>query len=101
MKQTLGHVALVVREYDEAIAFFTRTLNFKLIEDTRLSEDKRWVLIAPPGSQGTSLLLARAATPEQASRIGNQTGGRVFLFLHTDDFQRDWHRMRAAGVRFR
>jgi len=98
--QTLGHIALVVREYDEAIAFFTRTLNFKLIEDTRLSEDKRWVLIAPPGSQGTSLLLARAATPEQVSRIGNQTGGRVFLFLHTDDFWRDYREMTARNVKF-
>ena len=100
MKQALGHVALVVREYDEAIAFFTRTLSFKLIEDTRLSEDKRWVLIAPPDSQGTSLLLARAATPEQASRIGNQTGGRVFLFLHTDDFWRDYNEMTARKVKF-
>jgi len=100
MQQTLGHVALVVREYDEAIAFFTRTLNFKLMEDTRLSEDKRWVLIAPPGSQGTSLLLARAATPEQASRIGDQTGGRVFLFLHTDDFWRDYNEMTARKVKF-
>ena len=100
MKQALGHVALVVREYDEAIAFFTRTLNFKVIEDTRLGEDKRWVLIAPPGSQGTSLLLARAATPEQASRIGNQTGGRVFLFLHTDDFWRDYKEMIARKVKF-
>lgn len=100
MNQTVGHVALVVREYDEAIAFFTRTLNFKLIEDTRLSEDKRWVLIAPPGSQGTSLLLARAATPEQASRIGNQAGGRVFLFLHTDDFWRDYNEMTARKVKF-
>src|SRR6202030_2635879 len=100
MKQTLGHVALVVREYDEAIAFFTRTLNFKLIEDTRLSEDKRWVLFAPPDSQGTSLLLARAATDEQASRVGNQTGGRVFLFLHTDDFWRLYHAMKERGVNF-
>ena len=75
--QTLGHVALVVRDYDEALAFFTRTLNFRVVEDTRLSEDKRWVLIAPPGSQGTTLLLARAATPEQLTRVGNQTGGRV------------------------
>ena len=100
MKQTIGHIALVVREYDEAIAFFTRTLNFRLIEDTRLSEDKRWVLIAPPGSQGTSLLLARAATPEQVSRIGNQTGGRVFLFLHTDDFWRDFNEMTAHKVKF-
>src|SRR5260370_6609618 len=86
MKQTLGYVALVVRDYDEALAFFTRTLNFRVIEDTRLSDEKRWVLIAPPGSQGTSLLLARAATPEQASRIGNQTGGRGFPFFHTHQF---------------
>src|SRR6202165_6154861 len=99
--QTLGHVALVVRDYDEALAYFTGTLNFKVIEDTRLSEDKRWVLIAPPGSKGTSLLLARAATPEQVSRIGNQTGGRVFLFLHTDDFWRDYREMNARGVKFR
>ena len=98
--QTLGHVALVVRDYDEALAFFTGTLNFKVIEDTQLSEDKRWVLIAPPGSQGTSLLLARAATPEQVSRIGNQTGGRVFLFLHTDDFWRDYREMIARKVKF-
>jgi catechol 2,3-dioxygenase-like lactoylglutathione lyase family enzyme len=92
--QTLGHVALVVREYDEALAFFTNTLNFRVVEDTRLTENKRWVLVAPPGSQGTSLLLARAATPEQESRIGNQTGGRVFLFLHTDDFWRDYNEMK-------
>ena len=98
--QTLGHVALVVRDYDEALAFFTRTLNFLLIEDTRLSENKRWVLIAPPGSQGTALLLARAATSEQESRIGNQTGGRVFLFLHTDDFWRDYREMIARKVVF-
>lgn len=98
--QTLGHVALVVRDYDEALAYFTGTLNFKVIEDTRLSEDKRWVLIAPPGSKGTSLLLARAATPEQLTRIGNQTGGRVFLFLHTDDFWHDYREMTARGVKF-
>lgn len=98
--QTLGHVALVVRDYDEALAFFTQTLNFRLIEDTRLSDEKRWVLIAPPGSQGTTLLLARAATPEQASRIGNQTGGRVFLFLQTDDFWRDYHEMISRKVKF-
>jgi len=98
--QTLGHVALVVRDYDETLAFFTGTLNFQVIEDTRLSEDKRWVLIAPPGSQGTSLLLARAATPEQVSRIGNQTGGRVFLFLHTDDFWRDYREMIVRKVKF-
>jgi catechol 2,3-dioxygenase-like lactoylglutathione lyase family enzyme len=98
--QTLGHVALVVRDYDEALAYFTGTLNFKVIEDTRLSEEKRWVLIAPPGSKATSLLLARAATPEQFTRIGNQTGGRVFLFLHTDDFWRDYREMTARKVKF-
>ena len=98
--QTLGHIALVVRDYDEAIAFFTRTLNFTLIEDTRLSDDKRWVLIAPPGSKATTLLLARAATPEQETRIVNQTGGRVFLFLHTDDFWRDYNEMTARKVKF-
>lgn len=94
MTQTLGHVALVVRDYEEALAFFTRTLNFRVVEDTPLSEDKRWVLIAPP------VLLARAATPEQATRIGNQAGGRVFLFLHTDDFWRDYREMTARKVRF-
>ena len=100
MTQTLGYVALVVRDYDEAIAFYTCTLNFRVVEDTRLSEDKRWVLIAPPGSKGTNLLLARAATPEQVSRIGNQAGGRVFLFLHTDDFWRDYDEMVARKVKF-
>jgi catechol 2,3-dioxygenase-like lactoylglutathione lyase family enzyme len=100
MMQTIGHVALVVRDYDEALAFFTRILNFKLVEDTRLSEDKRWVLIAPPGSQGATLLLARATTPEQESRIGNQTGGRVFLFLYTDDFWRDYREMTARKIKF-
>ncbi|MFY9904537.1 MAG: VOC family protein [Terriglobales bacterium] len=100
MEQSLGHVALVVRDYDEALAFFTGTLRFTVVEDTRLSAEKRWVLIAPPGSQGTTLLLARAATHEQASRIGNQTGGRVFLFLHTDDFWRDYREMIARKVRF-
>jgi catechol 2,3-dioxygenase-like lactoylglutathione lyase family enzyme len=100
MPQAVGYVALVVRDYDEAIAFFTQTLNFALIEDTRLSEEKRWVVVAPPGSQGTSLLLARAATPEQASRIGNQTGGRVAFFLHTDDFWRDYNAMKSKNVKF-
>lgn len=100
MKQTLGHVALLVRDYDEALAFFTRTLHFTVVEDTRLSANKRWVLIAPPGSQSTTLLLARAATPEQQSRVGNQTGGRVFLFLHTDDFWRDYNEMTARKVKF-
>jgi len=100
MKQTLGHVALLVRDYNEALAFFTRTLHFTVVEDTRLSADKRWVLIAPPGSQSTTLLLARAATPEERSRVGNQTGGRVFLFLHTDDFWRDYNEMTARKVKF-
>jgi catechol 2,3-dioxygenase-like lactoylglutathione lyase family enzyme len=104
MTQTLGYVALVVRDYDEALAFFTGKLGFRLVEDSgatdRLGQDKRWVLVAPPGSRGTNLLLARASTPEEASRIGNQTGGRVFLFLHTDDFWRDYRAMTARGVKF-
>jgi catechol 2,3-dioxygenase-like lactoylglutathione lyase family enzyme len=100
MTQRLGHVALVVREYDEAIAFYTQSLGFQLIEDTDLGDGKRWVLVRPPGSTGTDLLLARAVTPEQASRIGNQTGGRVFLFLNTDDFWRDYRAMTARGVKF-
>lgn len=105
MVQTLGHVALIVRDYDEALAFFTRSLGFTVIEDTvakdRLGNDKRWVIVSPPGSRGTSLLLARASTPEEASHVGNQTGGRVFLFLHTDDFWRDYREMLAQGVKFR
>jgi catechol 2,3-dioxygenase-like lactoylglutathione lyase family enzyme len=101
MAQSLGYVALVVRDYDEALAFFTQALGFTLVEDTPLGGGKRWVLVRPPNSQGTSLLLARAATAEQESRIGNQTGGRVFLFLHTDDFWRDYRQMTARGVKFR
>jgi catechol 2,3-dioxygenase-like lactoylglutathione lyase family enzyme len=101
MAQTLAHVTLVVRDYDEALAFFTQKLGFTVIEDTRMSEDKRWLLVAPPNSRGTSLLLAQAATSEQASRIGDQTGGRVFLFLHTDDFWRDYRELHARGVKFR
>lgn len=104
MPQTLGYVALLVRDYDEAIAFFTQKLGFQLIEDSvskdRQGQDKRWVLVAPPGSRGTSLLLAQASTPEETSRTGNQTGGRVFLFLHTDDFWRDYRAMKERGVRF-
>lgn len=96
----IGYVALLVRDYDEAIAWFTTALGFTVVEDTRLSEVKRWVLVAPPGGQSPSVLLARAATPEQHTRIGNQTGGRVFLFLHTDDFARDYAAMKARGVRF-
>lgn len=101
MTQHLGALALLVADYDEAIAWYTRALGFELIEDTNLGGGKRWVLLAPPGSRETRLLLARASTAEQTSRIGNQTGGRVFLLLHTDDFQRDWRRMTAQGVRFR
>jgi catechol 2,3-dioxygenase-like lactoylglutathione lyase family enzyme len=105
MAQTLGYVALVVRDYDEAIAYFTQLLGFQVVEDSapmdRLGRDKRWVLVAPPGSRDTKLLLARASTPEETSRIGNQTGGRVFLFLHTDDFWKDYRVMIARGVRFR
>jgi catechol 2,3-dioxygenase-like lactoylglutathione lyase family enzyme len=101
MKQHLGALALLVADYDEAIAWYTRALGFELIEDTDLGEGKRWVLLAPSGSRETRLLLAKAKSDEQVSRIGNQTGGRVFLLLNTDDFQRDWQRMRAEGVRFR
>ncbi len=101
MPQSIAHIALIVRDYDEAIAFYTHKLGFTLLEDTYQSEqDKRWVLIAPPGSSGTALLLARASKPEQEAFIGNQSGGRVFLFLQTDDFWRDYDRMLAAGVSF-
>jgi catechol 2,3-dioxygenase-like lactoylglutathione lyase family enzyme len=104
MAQTLGYVALVVRDYDEAIAYFTHKLGFELVEDSvatdRLGRVKRWVLVAPPRSHGTKLLLARASTPEEETRIGNQTGGRVFLFLHSDDFWRDYRAMTARGVKF-
>jgi len=101
MKQSLLHIALVVRDYDEAIAFYTQKLHFTLIEDTyQPAQDKRWVVVAPPGSSGTTLLLARAATPEQEAFIGNQSGGRVFLFLQTDDFWRDYREMVSLGIRF-
>lgn len=101
MKQSIVHVALVVRDYDEAIEFYTQKLHFTLVEDTYQPEqDKRWVLVAPPGSTGTALLLARASTPEQQAFIGNQTGGRVFLFLRTDDFWRDYHEMVSHGIHF-
>lgn len=101
MKHAIVHVALVVRDYDEAIAFYTQQLGFTLIEDSyQPAQDKRWVIVAPAGSDGTSLLLARATTDEQARCIGNQAGGRVFLFLRTDDFWRDYRRMSEAGVRF-
>jgi catechol 2,3-dioxygenase-like lactoylglutathione lyase family enzyme len=101
MNHAIVHIALVVRDYDEAIAFYTGKLGFTLVEDTYQPEqDKRWVIVAPAGSSGTTLLLARASTPEQARFIGNQAGGRVFLFLRTDDFWRDHARMVAAGVVF-
>jgi catechol 2,3-dioxygenase-like lactoylglutathione lyase family enzyme len=100
MTQTLGLVAIVVREYDEAIAWYTEKLGFELVEDTPQSDVKRWVRVRPPGSTGSDLLLARAANAEQASRIGNQTGGRVFLFLYTDDFHRDHDNYRDRGVVF-
>jgi len=100
MKQELVQIALVVKDYDEAIDFYTNKLNFSLIEDTQLSVEKRWVVIAPPGSIGAKLLLAKASNEEQLSSVGNQTGGRVFLFLHTDDFWRDYPRMKENGISF-
>ena len=100
MSQRIAAVTLVVRDYDEAIAFYTRQLGFDLTEDTSLGEGKRWVRVTPAGGKGTSLLLAKADTPSQVNAIGNQTGGRVFLFLQTDDFWRDYQQMRAAGVKF-
>jgi catechol 2,3-dioxygenase-like lactoylglutathione lyase family enzyme len=100
MKQTIGAITFLVPDYDEAIAWFTGVLNFTLIEDTPLGEGKRWVLVAPPGSGGARLLLAQPADAQQRARIGDQTGGRVFLFLHTDDFWRDHDAMKAKGVRF-
>lgn len=101
MKQSIGLVTLVVREYDEAIAFYVGVLGFELIEDSFVPEkNKRWVVVAPPGSTGSSLLLARASGAEQAARVGNQTGGRVFLFLYTDNFARDYKIYKAKGIRF-
>jgi catechol 2,3-dioxygenase-like lactoylglutathione lyase family enzyme len=101
MPQSIIHIALIVREYDEAIAFYTQKLRFTLVEDTEQPEQhKRWVVVAPPGGSGTTLLLARAVTPEQEACIGNQAGGRVFLFLRTDDFWRDYPAMLAAGITF-
>ncbi len=101
MMQSIVHVALVVRDYDEAIDFYTKKLNFRLVEDTYQPEqDNRWVVVAPPGSDGTSLLLARASTSEQEPFAGNQTGGRVFLFLNTDDFWRDYKNFISRGITF-
>jgi catechol 2,3-dioxygenase-like lactoylglutathione lyase family enzyme len=98
MKQELAAISLVVDDYDKAIKFYTEKLNFRLLEDTPLSETKRWVRVAPPGSTGCSILLAKASTEEQQSRVGNQTGGRVFLFLHTDDFYRDYENLKRNNV---
>jgi catechol 2,3-dioxygenase-like lactoylglutathione lyase family enzyme len=101
MKQSIVHIALVVRDYDEAIDFYTKKLSFELIEDTyQPEEDKRWVVVAPPNSKGASILLAKASKEEQNNFIGNQTGGRVFLFLNTDDFWRDYKNMIQEGIEF-
>lgn len=101
MKQALAHVALVIQDYDEAIEFYTKKLKFKLIEDSYQPEqNKRWVVIAPPGSEGATLLLAKASKPEQKPFIGNQAGGRIFLFLKTDDFWRDYRRMKKINIKF-
>jgi catechol 2,3-dioxygenase-like lactoylglutathione lyase family enzyme len=100
MKQHIAHMALVVADYDEAISFYTEKLGFELVEDTVLSETKRWVLVVPKGGGQCCLLLAKAANEEQRSRIGNQTGGRVFLFLYTDDFWRDYKNFLEKGVEF-
>ena len=100
MNQRIAHIALVVRDYDEAIDFYTKKLDFELIEDTRIDENKRWVLVAPPGGKACCLLLAKAANKEQSKSIGNQTGGRVFLFLFTDDFERDYNKMIGRKINF-
>ena len=101
MKQSILNVTLVVRDYDEAIEFFTHTLHFRLVEDTyQPAQDKRWVLVSPPNSEGTDILLTRATTPEQLKAVGNQTGGRVAFFLNTDDFWRDYNEMLARGINF-
>jgi catechol 2,3-dioxygenase-like lactoylglutathione lyase family enzyme len=101
MEQSIVHIALVVNDYDEALSFYTEKLHFELVEDTyQPAQDKRWVVVAPPGSTGTTLLLAKASKPEQKSFVGNQTGGRVFLFLNTDDFWRDYNEMISKGIKF-
>jgi catechol 2,3-dioxygenase-like lactoylglutathione lyase family enzyme len=97
---TIAYVTFLVRDYDEALAFFTQSLGFHLLQDTPLSDSKRFLLVTPPNSPGAALLLAQAATPEQAQQIGNQAAGRVFLFLHTDDFDRDYRRMLSHNVKF-
>lgn len=100
MEQRIGHITLVVEDYDAAIDFYTSRLNFILLEDTRIDEHKRWVVIAPPGAKECSILLAKAATDKQSSSVGNQTGGRVFLFLFTDDFWRDYNEMKTKDIHF-
>jgi catechol 2,3-dioxygenase-like lactoylglutathione lyase family enzyme len=100
MPQSLAHVTLLVRDYDEALDFFTQSLGFRVEEDTSLAAGKRWLIVAPPGSRSTSLLLAQADTPEQVQLIGKQGAGRVFLILHTDDFSRDYQLMQASNVKF-
>ena len=100
MKQRIAHITIVVNDYDEAITFYTEKLGFKLVEDTKLSETKRWVLVAPAGAKECCLLLAQAANADQQTHIGNQTGGRVFLFLHTDNFWRDYNQMKERGIHF-
>jgi catechol 2,3-dioxygenase-like lactoylglutathione lyase family enzyme len=100
MKQRIAHIALVVKDYDEAIDFYTKKLDFILLEDTKIDEKKRWVMVAPPGAKECSLLLAKAANEEQAKSIGNQAGGRVFLFLFTDDFLRDYNKMIERKISF-
>lgn len=100
MHQRIAHIALVVKDYDEAIEFYTQKLNFTLLEDTKLDEKKRWVMVAPPGATECSLLLAKAANDRQTASVGNQTGGRVGFFLFTDDFWRDYHKMVEQGINF-
>ena len=100
MNQQLAQIALLVNDYDEAIKYYTEKLKFQLIEDTQLSETKRWVVVKPTGTGGCNILLAQAANEEQKSSVGNQTGGRVFLFLHTDDFWRAYKNMQMEGVEF-
>ena len=100
MKQKIAHIALVVKDYDEAIEFYTKKLDFQLLEDTKLTQDKRWVLVAPTGAKECCLLLAKAADNRQIASVGNQTGGRVFLFLFTDDFWRDYNKMLDRNINF-
>ncbi len=100
MKQNISQITLVVRDYDEAIEFYTQKLQFELVEDTPLTETKRWVLVRPQNSNGFCLLLAKAVNEEQKKSVGNQSGGRVFLFLKTDDFWRDFHQMKSVGIEF-